>query len=269
MRKGFFCRCCAFLVFCLFVLVGCAAKIPKSIPLNPEQQVEAATLLTTFLAMKRPAAIDSDIHINWDILASKGAINATLQMQQPAFLRFAAVDPLGRSLVLAVSDGRSFTMVDNRIGRVYQGETETKFWRSYVPEELHVEDLYFLLGGFLPKVDPGDTASARDQEVDGFWYVWKDNRAMTHHVLLDRQSKTMHRHLLFNSRGNLVLDLTYSAYSGGVAAGMNWPGHLRVTGTAITGTLRLQVDQIYSRAPLQPSVFRLSPPPQFPVEHVQ
>ena len=256
------------LLFCLLLLSGCATKMPKTAPLAPDQEEEAAALLTSFLRTKPPPALDADIRLGWDILGSKGGVSATLQLQPPAFLRFSATDPLGRALFLVVSDGASFTMVDNRIGRIYQGKTDSKFWHSYVPEALLAEDLFFFLGGMLTKVEMRAVSTAQNVENTGFWYVWKDGRSMTHHVLLDRWRKEMTRHLLFDPQGELVLDLTYSAYSGARSTEYNWPGHLRITGTAVAGTLTVEVEKMYAQTKLAPATFHLVPPAHFTVEQV-
>ena len=256
------------LLLCLGALSGCATKLPKTTPLAPERQQEAENLFIGFLQVQQPLALDADIRLGWDVLGNKGGVDAVLQLQKPAFLRFSANDPLGRSLFIAVSDGASFTMVDNRIGRIYQGKTDSKFWRSYVHEAILAEDLFFFLSGLLPKVEPHAVKTAQDLEKAGFWYVWKDGRSMTHHVLLDSLSREMLRHLLFNPQGGLVLDITYSAYSASPDSGVNWPRHLQITGNAITGTLTVHVNKVYSHAQQAAALFHLIPPPHFTVEQV-
>ena len=256
------------LLTCLLLLSGCATKLPQTTPLTLDQQQEAESLLQAFLQFPQPPAVDADIRLGWDVLGSKGGVDGTLQLQPPAFLRFSANDPLGRALYIAVSDGASFTLVDNRSGRIYQGKTDSKFWHSYVPETLRVEDLFFFLGGLLPNVDRRSTKTAQDIEKTGFWYVWKDERSLTHHVLLNWRSKKMTRHLLFDAHGDLVLDVSYSEYGGPQHVGFDWPRHLQVTGTAITGTLTLQVEKVYSHLQLADSIFQLVPPPHFTVQQV-
>jgi outer membrane lipoprotein-sorting protein len=252
----------------LLVLSGCATKLPKTKPLTTDQQQEAEDLFRAFAQRPQPPGLDADIRLGWDILGSKGGVDATLQMQQPAFLRFSATDPLGRALFIVVSDGASFTMVDNRIGRIYQGKTDSKFWHSYVPETLQAEDLFFFLSGLLPKEETQTLKTAQDIEEKGFWYVWQDGRSMVHHVLFDWRSKQMVRHLLFDAHGHLVLDMTYSDYNRSQDAGFDWPRHLEITGTAVTGALTVQIKKIYSHAPQPPATFRVVPPPHFTVEQV-
>ncbi|MBV5317481.1 MAG: hypothetical protein JZU50_06705 [Desulfobulbaceae bacterium] len=257
----------AWLAF-LLMLSGCATKLPKTTPLHSDQQQEAEDLLSSFLQRQQPVALDADIRIGWDVLGSKGAIDAILQLQRPAFLRFSATDPLGRALFIAVSDGVTFTMVDSRIGRIYQGKTDSKFWHTHVPEALVAEDFFFFLSGSLLQGDKQLVSTAQNAEQTGYWYVWKDGRAMVHHVLLERQSREMIQHLLFDPQGDLALEVTYSAYSGVRETGYNWPRRLQITGKAITGTLTVQIEKIHSHQQLAAAAFHLTPPPHYTVEQV-
>jgi len=249
-------------------LSGCATKVPKTTPLHADQQQEADGLFSTVVQRQKPRALDADIRIGWDVLGSKGTVDAILQLQQPAFLRFSATDPLGRALYIAVSDGTTFTMVDSRTSRIYQGQTGSKFWHTYVPEALMAEDLFYFLSGTLPQVDPKTVTTAQDAKLTGFWYIWKDSRAMVHQVLLERQSREMARHLLFDPQGDLVLDVAYSDYRGVQENGFNWPRHLQITGKAITGTLTVQIEKIHSHQQLAATAFQLTLPPHYTVEQV-
>lgn len=257
------------LLLALAVLSGCAAKLPQTLPLAPNQQPEAESLFTSFFQIQRPKAVDADIRLGWDVFGHQGNVDAILQVQQPASLRFTATDPLGRSLLLAVSDGTSFTMVDNRIGRIYQGKTDSEFWHSYIPQAIRPADLFFFLGGLLPNVEMQAIGTAQDPERTGFWYVWQDSRSLTHHVFLNRRSMEMTRHLFFDARGDLILEIAYSNYNGLRDTGFNWPRHLQLTGTAISGTLTVQINTIYSHRQLAAAIFHLVPPPHFTVEEVR
>lgn len=253
---------------CLAFLSGCAGRQPKTVPLGGAEEQEAVSLWANFLSSKRPPALDADIRLGWDVMGSKGGISASLQIQQPALLRFAANDPLGRALILAVADGTSFTMVDNRVGHVSQGTIHSRFWRSYVPPSVTAEDLFPLLGGFLSGGEGQDATPSLDEQGQGFWYQWLDDRSFRHHALLDRGDGTMRQHLLSDAGGESVLEVRYTDYRRDARSGFVWPGNLRISGAAVTGTLTLQIEQVYSHSPKGKAAFRLVPPPHFTVEQV-
>ncbi len=258
----------AWLLCWLLLLTGCAPKQPKTLPLTSAEDQEAAALWSTFTGADRPEAMDADIRLGWDLLGSKGTVQASVQVQQPGLLRFAANDPLGRALILAVADSTSFLMIDNRIGHVYQGNIPSTFWHTYVPATVAVEDLLPLLGGFLPEGQGLDAWPSLDEAKGGFWYRWRDQRAVDHRVLLDRQTGTMQRHLLFDGTGDLLVVLDYDDYGQENTDGFGWPRSVRITGKAVTGTLTVRVEQMYSHSPQTATSFRLTPPPHFTVEQV-
>jgi hypothetical protein len=258
-------------VWCtLLISSGCAPKLPISVPLDSGEQREAAALLAAFVERERPPALDADLRLQWDILGSKGGVGGILQLQQPAFLRFSATDPLGRPFLTVVSNGSTFTMVDNRTGRVYEGKTDSEFWRSHVPEAVLPEDLLPLLGGFLAtSIDTAIFQSSGAPDQSGFWYVWQDSQAVTHYVLIDRQESTVRRHLLVESGRDVIVDVTYSEYRGIGGEGFAWPWEVRITGRSVTGTLTLRTETIYSHNQLPHTAFDLAPPPHFLIEQVQ
>ena len=254
----------------LLISSGCAPKLPISVPLDPGEQRDAVALLAAFVQREQPSALDTDLRLQWDILGSKGGVGGILQLQQPAFLRFSPTDPLGRPFLTVVSNGSTFTMVDNRTGRVYEGTTDSEFWRAHVPEAVRPEDLLPLLGGFLATAtDTAIIQSSGAPDQSGFWYVWQDSHALTHYVLIDRQENTVRRHLLVERSRDVVVDVTYSEYRGTEGKGFAWPWEVRITGKAVTGTLILRTESIYSHDQLPHKAFHLVPPPHFVIEQVQ
>jgi len=201
------------------------------------------------------------------VLGSKGGVAASLLVQRPDLVRVSANDPLGRTLILAVADASAFTLVDNRSGHVYQGPIHSRFWRSYVPAAVRLKDLLPLLGGFLAEGEGGEAAPSWDAADQGTWYQWSDDRKREHYVLLARESGLMVQRLLLDERGDQHLVLHYADYrqEGG---DFSWPARLRISGQAITGTLSVQVERVFSFSPQAAAVFRLTPPPHFTVERV-
>ena len=259
-------------VLCCLLLFGCAGKLPKTSPLGSGEAERALDVWSRFLNETHPDAVDADYRLRWDVLGSKGGIDAVVQLKRPAMLRFSANDPLGRALILVVSDGTRFTFVDNRAAEVFQGKTMSKFWYSYVPESIRTDDLFAYLGGFVDRnmvtrVDP-----SLDEKGLGYWYVWQDERALTHYVLLESGQGGIQRHLLVDSSGDLVLDLRYSGVAGSAKdaeKGFRWPEKVEISGEAITGDVALQVEKIYAFSVRGTGIFHLTPPPHFSIKSVQ
>ncbi|MDD2463266.1 MAG: hypothetical protein PHI97_04660 [Desulfobulbus sp.] len=259
-------------VLCCLLLAGCAGKLPKTTPLAAGESQQALDTWSRFLHFPHPSAVDADYRLRWNVLGSKGGIDAVVQMKQPAMLRFSANDPLGRALILVVSDGNRFTFVDNRAAEVYQGKTDSKFWHSYMADSIQTTDLFAYLGGY---VDPNQVTTVEpllDEAGQGYWYIWQDRRKLTHYVLLAGKQGQIQRHLLVDQSGNQVLDLRYSGTvrsAKGAEKDLLWPEKVDVSGEAVTGDVQLQVEKIYAFSLRGTNVFRLTLPPHFSIEQVK
>nr|WP_321466868.1 hypothetical protein [uncultured Desulfobulbus sp.] len=257
---------------CCLLLAGCAGKLPQTTPLGESEARQAMSDWSRFLHTDHPGAIDADYRLRWNVLGSKGGIDAVVQMKKPARLRFAANDPLGRSLILVVSDGSAFTYVDNRTGEVFLGTTDSKFWHSYVPDSIGSTDLFAYIGGFVEPDQVETVTPALDEQGQGYWYVWQDKRALTHYVLLANTPRRMLRHLMVDQSGDQVLDLRYSGVAASTKVGeknLHWPAKIKVSGEAVTGEVELEVEKIYGFSVRGTSAFHLTLPPHFTVKEVE
>ena len=253
---------------CIACLAGCARPFPQTLPLAAGQQAEAERLWYAVATVNIPARFEADFRLGWEILGSKGTIDAFLVVQHPSLLRFSAQDPLGRPLYIAVADGLSFTLADNRKGVVYQGQTGSKFWQTYIPVFLTTDQLPGLLSGLPPNLPDRMPEISQETDQSGFWYVWQDDGHIRHHVLLDKAQGTMSRHLLFNEEEELLLDLSYQEYFQ-LQGQPSWPRLLTITGDAVTGTVTLHLAQVVFHADRLPdATFRLTAPPHFTWEQV-
>ncbi|MGI6655663.1 MAG: hypothetical protein ACOX5Z_02330 [Desulfobulbus sp.] len=244
------------------LLSGCAEKDKR-----PAPPVADTADWLAFLDRKPPQALDADARLQWDVRGNRGAVAATVQTERPALLRFAVHDPLGRDLYLVVADGREFTFVDTRKGRVYRGSTVSEFWQTWVPSAVTPEDLLPMVGGFV--LDDEARTARRLGRGEALWYAWNDRRGLTHHVQLNQEGTGLRRHLLID-QGEQVLDIQYTGRAQAEASdGWAWPGELRVTGPSVGGVIELKIGRVYGQEPQGAAVYRLKPPPQFTVEEVR
>lgn len=248
-------------------LTGCGKPVPKTLALEPQQEDEARDLLRRFQQREHPDSLDADLRVGWEAWGSKGSSAAVLQMQRPTGLRFSLNDPLGRPMMLFVSDGYFFTLVNNQTAQAWQGRSDSAFWQERVP--IAAEDLFLMLGARLIDAPLEGIGLGLDQEKNGFWYNWVDRRMLEHYVLLNRLTGRMDRQLLFDRRGDLALDISYSAYRMIPESGFSWPGHLLIQGEGIRGKLTVQVEHFYPQQDIAPATFLLSIPPHFTTEEVR
>ena len=256
------------LAVCSLLFWGCSAKVLPLQPLPADQGVAAEKVLRRYLGQSAPEALDADVHLSWDIFGSKGNIDGVLQIQRPASIRLTMLDPLGRALLIIVVDDKTFTMVDSRTGRAYQGGVASKTWHQYVPALIEPEDLFYLLGGFVSGAEKCLFAgSGRAENSQAVWYIFNNaSKAGTQRLLLDQRGGYLKRRLLLDSESRPAVDILYSDYLSLAPGTGQWPGQVAITGESIRGEFRLEVEQIASVAPLPTGTFDLSIPRHFSVD---
>ena len=176
---------------------------------------------------------------------------------------FTVLDPLGRTLYLAVADGRKFALIDNRAASVQRGLVNGRVWRELVPEPLKVQDVVALLAGRLERVPAFGVRAEQNPEHNGYWFSW-DHPGLSHRVLVDKKTGLMARHLLLENEGGktgILLDLRYIDYDQDRGSGYFWPRTTEVQGSLVKGSLRLARSGPLSFDPLPLSTFHPDIPP--------
>ncbi len=258
---------CALLL--VFVSACSGVNVPKTVSLPPLEERKALASLERLHAEHLPSSVETGYELSWEILGSSGRITALLQMDAPDQLRLGAYDPLGRTLYLAVADGRFFTLVDNRAALVRQGRVDGAAWRALVPAPLTLEDVGPLLSGRPPARLPALIKAAQNPEGSGYWFEWTDGHGLNHHLLLDRERNLVARHIFLDKKAGILLDVSYLNYDQDPETGYLWPKTTTVSGSLIKGILTLERSGELTFDPLPVSVFHPDLPPHFRVEHLR
>ncbi len=254
----------ALLLLCLTQLWGCAGRLPPATPLAPGEEPHARELLDRFLARSCPGALDADVTLGWQGYGSHRTVAATLQARQPGLLRLSVNDPLGRPLLLAVTDGSRFTLVDVTRRQATVGPVASPFWHQYVPAAIHGRDLFAWLTGLLPAGPVQVRSVLRSTENSDYWFVLDYGDGLLHRVRLDPERLLVREHLLLDAGDRVVLDVVYRYGRSGKNA-CPLPASLRITGRDLDGTFTLAVDRVYARTGVADAAFRLHLPPHYTV----
>ena len=124
----------------LFMMPGCAPKIPHSLPLAESEISLIRNQLKEFQSRKCRESLDVDVTLEWEMYGKTEKIPGVLQLQSPSFIRYSVVDPLGRQLLILVSDGNTFSLVDNSKAKALTGHVHSDFWNKYIPNFITSED---------------------------------------------------------------------------------------------------------------------------------
>lgn len=251
---------------CVFFLLlsGCAPKLPQTVAVSGHELEIGQSGLNRFLQQPCVTAIDSDVRLQWQVYGHQETYPATLLAATPSFLRFAIVDPLGRSLMLLAADGSSFTLADNRKGIGYTGQMESDFIYKYLPYGISGKDVFYWLSGRIRSNGMQILSTRKGKDDTFFWYEVDYGDRLIH--LLGVDGDLLNRHLVLDGE-TILYDVQYSGYTD-TTAECRWPGKIVITGERLTTDLTLEFTKTYSFSPLSEKLFQLRLPSHFTVHAV-
>lgn len=262
-------RALALLVCCL-LLAGCAGRLPRTYPLTVVEKEHVLSRFEEFLHHRCLRVLDADVTLEMQMLGKSEIAPGMLQAMSPSYLRYTVADPLGRSLAIVVTDGTTFTMVDNRRAEAVTGPVESGFWYEFFPPGVYVEDFIPWLTGRLPDQDFQINATLGDRDDPTLvWMISPAGEGMWHDIGFDFAAGVMRRHILRSETDNkALLDVRYIRYNMEDAQ-CPLPMELEVAGQSITGTLLIRFDRIFTDTTLSPRIFLLDIPDHYTVEEVE
>ncbi len=250
------------------LLGGCSAKLPQqSAQLDGEPLRQAEKRLRGFLNQSCVQAVDSDIQLNWKAFARQETYPAELQAQAPASLRLALTDPLGRPLLLLGSDGKTFTLADNRKAQGWRGSVELRFIRRFLPAFIPTDDLFLWLSGRV-RGERMQAAAARLDAEGTLWWHGGAGDGKTVHILALDEKNHLSRHLVVDRASDEILfEARYSEYRA-TDKDCSWPGSIILSGKALEAEYRLDFGEIAGFSPIDSKRFEVTLPPHFTVKEL-
>jgi hypothetical protein len=251
-------------VFLLFS--GCARKYPATLALDAEQEQYAHSLLQKIRKQDSPDYLDADVTVSWMGYGRKFNFDATLQATRAGRFRLGGLDPLGRPFFILVTDGTTFTLVDNRQGRGYTGAVDSAFFRRYIPSGVRLTTCFSLLTAQLPDTEVRKTRVAENKE--SYWFIFAGRDGLRRRAGIDSDTGFLARQILVDAENEIVLDVRYHDYQSQTAL-FYLPRHMYMESEKMPGSLRITLNRVYREKPLPDSIFTLHIPEHFSVVQVR
>ena len=255
------------MILSFFLLGGCAARLPGTAGLPLSRQQEIGSRFSEFINRDCPDSLDADVTLAMRLLGRTEKITGTVQLKAPSFLRFSVTDPLGRPMLILVTDGRFFTLADNRKAEAVTGPVDSAVWQENMPEYIDPEDVFAWLTGRIPEPVPIITEIRGDREEGYAWLITEPVAGMRHLIRFDLRQEVISRHILQADR-QILLDTGYDMYQHPSASACPIPTRITIEGDSIRGTLYIGYDRIYENPVFDPALFTLVIPPHFKVKEV-
>ncbi|WP_420209479.1 hypothetical protein [Candidatus Electronema sp. JC] len=258
----------AWLCAAVLLLGGCSAKMPQqSAQLDGEPLRQAEKRLRGFLNQSCVEAVDSDVQLTWKAYTRQETYPAQLEAQAPASLRLALTDPLGRPLLLLGSDGKTFTLADNRKAQGWRGSVEQKTIRRFLPPFIPMDDLFLWLSGRV-RGDRMQAAAARLDAEGTLWWHGGSAGGKTVHILALDEENRLSRHLVVDRKSDEILfEARYGDYRA-TGKDCSWPGSIVLSGTALEAEYRLDFGAIAGHGRIDRQRFEVTLPPHFTVKEL-
>lgn len=258
------------LIVLLLVILptGCARKIPVTVPLYGDRQVNAEKILKILQQRKKFDCIDADVTIAWSGYAGRQIFSGTLQGTGIGRFRLSGLDPLGRPFFLLTVGQQSFTFIDNRQGRGYTGSVHSTFIQKYFPAGIPLAVLYSMLTAQLPDT-AGKAVDIRESGTGkSYWFMFPGSAGMKYLVETDEESGQLMRQIVMDQDENAVFDVHYEKYQ--TKSGFFFlPAQLRIKSDELPGAIELSFDKFYLKNKLPATLFTLRIPKYFDMIHVQ
>ncbi len=253
------------LVFFL-LFSGCARKYPATLALDAEQEKYAQSLLQRIRKQDSPNFLDADVTVSWAGYGRKYNFNATLQATRAGRFRLSGLDPLGRPFFILVTDGTTFTLVDNRQGKGYAGVVGSAYFRKYIPPGVQLSTCFSLLTAQLPDREVQEIRIAENKE--NYWFIFTGKHGVQRRVGIDPDTGFLVRQTVVDAENEIVLDVRYDDYPS-QAASFYLPGLLYMESEKMPGSLEITLTKVYKEKQIPESIFTLHIPEQFSVVQVK
>ena len=237
--------------------------------LPPAEQDRVLARFHEFARLNCGRELDADLSLEFTLLGRVTHARGMILAAPPALLRYTTLDPLDRPLNILVTDGRSYTLVDNQEGRAVTGPVGAGPWGEYLPGAIRARDLPPLLTGRVT----GDRVSVDAVRGDPdspstAWLIQEPVNGVSQVIGFDRDRGVLLQHRYLDGDGSALLDVRYREYEQD-GSGCLRPKQVEVRGASVRGTLVIRYDRFYPTTEMDPARFRLRIPDHYTVRTVE
>jgi len=251
----------AVLCLCLFCLADCAA-LPGMEEISAREKERLTREFREIIARQQSChcCIDAQATVSFSSIWQKGTLSGYLQAMAPSYLKFLAVNPLGQTMAIFVTDGDSFRYVPVFEAKQYEGQVTGATYAKYAPAGFLPEHgFYWLIGRLYPgRITILDVT--RDREGQGYWFAVSYANGTSSLVLFDEQRRVLRRHIVINDKGEKIFNVLYDEYT---KADCPLPGKITVTALVHNSTMEIRLTDWLAVPSFSRDDFTYDAPPSF------
>jgi len=207
----------------LFFLQGCARPLLQTFPAS-EQEIQFAALAFTKhkqiyqdeCACCLDAEVDAAVSVSGWFSNHTGKLSGYLQAMEPGNIKFVALNPLGQPILILLTNGRVFKILNVLEGKAYIGSVNSETFKKFAPPGFDPEFSYYWLTGRFPPGDIDILKVRRDKEQNGYWLqVRHEQSDIDSMILFEPEESVVLRQIILSDRGDHLVDLVYEDHQPG------------------------------------------------------
>ena len=237
---------CSLLLLVTLIFSGCAGR-PWTLPLEGDRYNETSRLVDSLILDNQSCgqSLDGDLALFYADPLGKKALGGYLQFSMPGSYKFVVANPFGQTVLAIAGDQQSYQAVIVPEHQYLEGSIRSFGLRHDLPTEI----INGHWGEWLTARNQrsGDTISTirEDKNRRGLWISFRHSKTepagMTH-LLLEPVSQLPLSHILENSAGKIVAEVTYGDWM--TQGKCRQPREINITGLDYGIDIRLKLSNV-------------------------
>jgi outer membrane lipoprotein-sorting protein len=190
---------------------------------------------------------------------SKGAVNLFVAASRPTLVHLEFLNFFGKPQAVLVSDGKSFGLFNSDEGKYYRGPASPTNLSRILPVPMPVQELAALMLGLAPRISAEPVSLSIDAEARTY-LVTLARGPVVQRLWIDPSSYRVLRSELTGERAYLAVFEDFTD-----AGGATYPRKIILDAPNPAAHLELRYRDAEVNSKLDPSLFKLEPPPGVPV----
>lgn len=247
--------------------VGCAPKLPSTLPVTDVQRQNVLDRYQTFRARDCNDPLDADIAMNLQSFGTSLQADGFMQIQPPGQFRVTIIDQLGRPAVILIGSKDLLTLVNIAKGRALIETVSSLTRESDNPVDLATSEIVSLLTGRLAQPVSDLLDMRLDRETGTlYWLIFPSRNKNRHAALFNPETQSIIRHIITDQEGKIILDIMYRDKAG-IKAECPLPEELTITGGSLGGgEITVRYERVTRPEMIRESTFEIDLPEHYIIE---
>lgn len=258
----------------LFLTIISCSYLPRGIQIPEHEVRRVKTEFQDLVASQKECVqcLDARVVISLESTWFEGSIDGYLKLRSPDFLKYVALNPLGQTQAILVTDGDNFHFLSLPERKSYRGKIrdgdffESNSYARYLPSGFPLDRSFYLFTG---RTAPGPLEIRKVRESEdgnGYWLELSNNVDRRSLILFDDLRQVIRQHIFLDREGRESLKIVYRNYQ--AETGCDLPSLIKASSPDRGTDIRLRLAD-WRQSSCGENEFYYDTPPDFEEEIVE